>query len=184
MNNFAERLAQGDPAAWTRLYEGDRDKVVALCLGYLYHREDALDAAEEAFVKALNHKDKLRANGNVRAWLLRIAANTCKDWLRKRERGRRWLKRWLAGRREAFFDSPVERAVACEARRQAIREAIAHLDETFRVPLVLRYYADMDYEAIAALLSELEGRPVPTSTVASRLHRAKAKIERHLEGTP
>jgi len=184
VEELAERLAAGEADAWGILYAEYKRNVLGLCLGYLYNREDALDAAEETFVKAMNKAHHIRADGNVRSWLLSIAANTCKDWIRKEQRKTAWLKRWLRGRRETFPSPGAADTVAREERHDAVRAAIARLDETYRLPLLLKYYEGMDYDQIAEILSETEGAPVRRGTVASRLNRAKAQLKVLLEGGP
>jgi len=184
VDSLAERLAQGDPGAWEELYETYKNGVVGLCLGYLHNREAALDAAEEAFVKAFKYSKRVLTSGNVRAWLYTIAANTCKDMLRKQKRGQSFVKNWMAGKRHEFHSEPVDQTVAREQRHDAMRDAISQLDETYRIPLILRFYEDMDYDEIAMTLTELEGSPVKRGTVASRLNRAKRQLKFILEGTP
>ncbi len=182
MQELAERLAQGEQAAWAALYEAYKRNVLGLCLGYLHNREDALDAAEETFVKALQKASYIRPDGNVRSWLLAIAANTCKDWIRKQGRGTAWLRKWLAGKRETFVAPDVAETAARDARHDAVRAAIARLEEPFRLPLLLKYYEDMDYDEIAEVLSQTEGVEIKRGTVASRLNRARAQLKALLEG--
>jgi RNA polymerase sigma-70 factor (ECF subfamily) len=181
VDSLAERLAQGEPGAWEELYKTYKNGVVGLCLGYLHNREAALDAAEEAFVKAFTHSGRVKASGNVRAWLYTIAANTCKDMLRKQKRGQAFLKKWMAGKRHQFFTNSIEETLEKEQREDTVRVAISKLEETYRIPLILRFYEDMDYDEIAETLSEMEGEPVKRGTVASRLNRAKQKLKVLLE---
>lgn len=184
VGSLAERLAQGDEGAWEELYREYRRGVIALCMGFLHNREDALDAAEEAFLKAFRNSKSVLASGNVRAWLFTIAANTCKDLLRKRQRGQVWLRKWLPGKASTFQEPSVAEAVEKQERHDAMLKAIAQLEETYRVPLVLRYYEDMDYDEIADALSQIEGAPVQRGTVASRLNRAKQRLKEIMEGGP
>jgi len=184
VGSLADRLAQGDEGAWEELYREYRRGVIALCMSFLHSREDALDAAEEAFLKAFRNSKTVIANGNVRAWLFTIAANTCKDLLRKRQRGQVWLKKWLPGKESTFQEPSVAETVEQQERHDAMRKAIAQLEETYRVPLVLRYYEDMDYDQIADMLSQIEGAPVQRGTVASRLNRAKQQLKEIMEGGP
>lgn len=184
MESLAERLSQGEEKAWEELYQQYRRGVIGLCLGYMRNREDALDAAEEAFVKAFKYSHRVQASGNVRAWLYTIAANTCKDMLRKKKRGQAWLKKWMAGNKHTFSTPGVDKIVEKDERQDAMREAIDQLDETYRIPLILRYYEDMNYDEIAETLSEMEGTPVKRGTVASRLNRAKQQLKSLLEGSP
>lgn len=184
MEQLAERLAQGDEAAWAQLYNEYKNGVIGLCLAYLYNREDALDAAEEAFVKAMRSASSIRRTGNVRAWLYTIAANTCKDLIRKQKRGQLWLKKWITNNKDNFSAPGPDVITDQDDREASVRWAIAQLEETYRIPLILRFYEDLDYDEIAATLSEMEGAQVKRGTVASRLNRAKQQLKKILEGTP
>lgn len=184
MECLAKRLAQGEPQAWEQLYEEYKRGVIGLCLGYLRNREEALDAAEEAFLKALKSAHRIKSSGNVRAWLYTIAANTCKDIIRKRTRGRVWLKKWISGNKTSFYEPSLEHAVYQEQKDDQVREAISKLDDSYRIPLILRYYENMDYDEIAETLTQIEGNPVKRGTVASRLNRAKHQLRLILQGSP
>lgn len=185
MEGWLARFVQGDRSVWADVYERYKREVLGLCLGFLKDPDEALDAAEEAFMKAFSRAERVNPNGNFRAWLLTIAANTCKDLLRKRARGRAWLRAWWAGRREQA--DPLQRSaheqVAEQERQDRVRQALLRLEERYRLPLVLRFYADLDYDEIARILSELEGRPLERGTVASRLHRAKSRLKELLDET-
>jgi len=181
---LAKRLAQGDPEAWEQLYQEYKRGVIGLCLGYLHNREEALDAAEEAFLKALKSAHRIKSSGNVRAWLYTIAANTCKDMIRKRKRGQAWLKKWISGNRTTLYEPSLEQTVYQEQKDDKMRTAISKLDDTYRIPLILRYYENMDYDEIAETLSQIEGGSVKRGTVASRLNRAKQQLKLILQGSP
>lgn len=183
MECLAKRLAQGDSGAWEQLYEEYKRGVVGLCLGYLHNREEALDAAEEAFLKALKNAHRIKKSGNVRAWLYTIAANTCKDMIRKRNRGQAWLKKWISGNKASLFEPSLEHSVNREQIEDQVRQAIASLENTYRIPLILRYYENMDYDEIAEVLTQIEGEPVKRGTVASRLNRAKQQLKLILQGS-
>lgn len=102
--------------------------------------------------------------------------------IRKRGRGQAWLKKWMAGRKESFHESSTEAQIHQEDRQETMREAISQLDDAYRIPLILRFYENMDYDQIAQTLSEMEGAPVKRGTVASRLNRAKQQLKLAFEG--
>lgn len=155
---------------WEILYRSYKRDVLGVCLGILGHEEDAADAAEEAFIKAFRHADKLDLQGNVRGWLLRIAARTAIDMLRRRRRWQRLLSRLRPALRPRRGDP--ER----EWRDELVREALARLDERYRLPLVLQGYGGLSYREIAATLGIAEG------TVASRISRGKEILRREVLG--
>jgi RNA polymerase sigma-70 factor (ECF subfamily) len=76
----------GDPAALERLVAGHKRPLFALCYGLLGHAEDAEDAVQETFLRALRALPRFRGDATLRTWLFRIAVNTCLNWKRNRSR--------------------------------------------------------------------------------------------------
>jgi RNA polymerase sigma-70 factor (ECF subfamily) len=148
-----------------------RESVFLICLGFARNRWDAEELAQETYLRALRGCPDLRDAGRLRAWLFRIARNTCVDHLR---RGR--LRR-LVGLSEA----PEPRALATpetllqdNERHQALRAAVAGMPLRLREVLVLREYGGLSYQDISAALA------VEMGTVMSRLYRARAWLARRL----
>jgi RNA polymerase sigma-70 factor, ECF subfamily len=123
--------------------------------------EAAEDVVQEAFASAVAKRGSFRGSGAASAWIWRIVVNAA---LSRRRRGRveRRLTEWLrAGSNHA------------EDRRSAegpFRELVARLPERQRTALFLRYYADLDYAAIAEALS------ISPGTVGKLLHDARASL--------
>ena len=69
---------------WSRKYEGNIDRLVAICYRYVGERQTAEDLAHEAFLKAIERADTYRATGPFDAWLTRITVNRCVSYLRSR----------------------------------------------------------------------------------------------------
>jgi RNA polymerase sigma factor (sigma-70 family) len=125
-------------------------------------RDDAAaaDAVHDAFVQAVRNRRSYRGEGTLEAWVWRMVVNEAKK-----------------GRRE-----PFERLAAADAAEVSgngfgdpVRAAAAALPERQRLVLFLRYYADLDYAAIAAILEIKEG------TVGATLHAAHAALRGALE---
>lgn len=175
-----EKISTGDRQAWAELYSTYKRMVLAVCIAILKDEEEALDVAQETFVKVFNNAKSLNPNGNLNGWLRTVAANLCRDRLRKRQRGVRWLQQWLSQRKSDFTDSRIERTVQLDERDEALQDAIAELEDEFRLPLLLKYYSDLSYKEIAELLTAQEGKNVAEDTVGSRLNRAKGKLRKLL----
>jgi RNA polymerase sigma factor (sigma-70 family) len=69
---------------WSRKYEGNIDRLVAICYRYVGERQTAEDLAHEAFLKAIERADTYRTIGPFDAWLTRITVNRCVSYLRTR----------------------------------------------------------------------------------------------------
>src|SRR5579871_2209093 len=80
------RAAQaGDESALERLLASHEQALCRLCQGILGHREDAEDAVQETFLRALRSLPRFRGASGFRTWLFRIAINVCLDWKRSRQ---------------------------------------------------------------------------------------------------
>lgn len=156
------------------LYEGFSKAVYWAAFGVLHDRETAADVMQNVFLSAHRHMDTLggMTDEQCRAWLYRSAVNGSIDLLR---RNKRIVPVEDAGMAEADSAAgPEEEAEAGELRR-TVHEAVASLPEKYREPLMLYYFAEMDYKQISALLQTSEG------TLKSRMSRGRALLEKILQ---
>nr|BAL54687.1 RNA polymerase sigma-70 factor, ECF subfamily [uncultured Acetothermia bacterium] len=181
MAELLRRVREGDRAAWAQFYEEFKREVIGVCMAILHNEHEALDAAEETFLKVFSRCAELDPDGNARGWLLKIAANVCKDKLRRERSRMAWLSRWKISELSRWRRNPVETQVRQDFRGEAVQKALTQLDEKYRRPLVLRFYADLDYAQIAEILHEIEGEPITETTVGTRIHRAKEQLRALLQ---
>lgn len=120
------------------------------------------EAIHDAFVRALRHRRGFRGRGSLEGWLFRIVVNES----RRRQAAERRPSPALAARDPASTNGHGEGG--------ALAALVAALPERQRLALFLRYYADLDYESIAAALG------VKPGTVAASLHAAHAALRREL----
>lgn len=173
---LVEAGQRGDVEAFNqlvRLYEG---RVYNLCYRMLSDADAAADATQDTFIAAYRNLNRFRG-GMFRAWLLRIATNTCYDVLRSRQRRPAvsldaGYEDEAAGPRLDLPDpgeSPDE-AVLRRELAQALERGIAQLPEDQRIVVILSDVQGLAYEEIAAVTSTNLG------TVKSRLSRARARL--------
>jgi RNA polymerase sigma-70 factor (ECF subfamily) len=148
-----------------------RSTVFLICLGFARHRGDAEDLAQETYLHALRRLPQLRDETLLKAWLCRVARNTCLDHLR-RARLRRFVG--LSEVPEPSTQTTPETLLQDEERHRALRDAVAALPRRLREVLVLREYGGLGYQEISAVLV------IELGTVMSRLHRARARLARQL----
>ena len=139
---------------------------------FAYHvvgtREEAEDAAQEAFIRAYSGLSTCRERGKFWPWLRQIVLNLCLDRLRRE-------------RVEELPEEPaddaadtVESEVFRRAELEDIRRAIAGLPHAYRIVTVLRYQEELSYKEIADMLGET------LSTVQVRVWRAKKMLAERL----
>jgi RNA polymerase sigma-70 factor (ECF subfamily) len=139
-------------------------KFLRVAVAILCDEQLAEEAVHDAFVRALRHRRGFDERGSLEAWLWRIVVNEA--------RRRRSLERRAP---LPLLDSAAASVTANGHRESGAVEAIvAGLPERQRLALFLRYYADLDYDAIATALG------VKPGTVAATLHAAHAALRRQL----
>ena len=171
------RARAGDAEAFAEVYRRVSRRVLGLCLHLLGSREDAEDATSEVFMKVRAAMDRYNPSLPFRPWLIGITTKHCLDRLRRRRRDARVFEPDREPPLEAAVGhpSPLARLLAAEQQR-ALSGALASLPEQQRVPLVLRYHAEMSYDEIASHLGWTRER------VAVSLFRAKQRLRRALAG--
>ena len=145
LNQQAERLAN--------TYA---DAILRLSYTYLKNTQDAQDVCQTVFVKLLAEHE--------RAYILRMAANACKDLLKSP-----WRKRTCA--LEACMEVP-----APVAEDGSVLAAVNELPAHYRAVIYLFYYEGYDAREIGQILG------IPTATVHTRLARGRAKLKELLGG--
>ena len=163
------------------------DDVLRICNFYLGKRCLAEDAFQDVFVKVIRKRDSFDGKCPPKYWILTIAKNVCKDYLKSG---------WST--RIGSFDEFAEESsgddgygnekkyrpnLAQEENEEDIFfdnlepegplwDAICHLPDNTRDVVLLKYYCQMDNTAVAKACKVTE------STVRSRLFRARKKLER------
>jgi len=164
----------GDRAALDQLFRRHYDRVHAVCRRITGNDADAADAAQEAMISMVRGLATFDGRASFGTWAYRIATNSSLDELRRRRR-----RPVVAGRDQHQHNGHEMHEVADPdaglriehlGDRYLIDAALAALPEDFRVPVVLRDVADLDYAEIAATLG------LPIGTVKSRIARGRGML--------
>src|SRR3984957_2127270 len=151
------------------LEEGDAVSFRTPCL-ILGNHADAEEAVQEAFLRAWRFRDALTSVPSIKPWLYRVVVNSCYSKLRQEIPHRD--RRAGEGELNQFADRDSDTAVI--ALRSEVAEtvlaALQRLPVSLRVPIVLRYYADLSERDIALAIGRRPG------TVKSRLHEARRRL--------
>jgi RNA polymerase sigma-70 factor (ECF subfamily) len=169
------RVQAGETEAFEVLVEKYKRKTFRLAYGVLRDQEEALDVAQEAFVKAFRSLPKFKGESAFYTWLFRITMNVALDRKRQRTSRARSLgtedvppEEWE--RTAVSTDiSPDDEAVSAE-RRARIGRALESLPEHHRSIIILSDIEGLSYREIAEVLA------IPMGTVMSRLHNARKRL--------
>lgn len=146
------------------LVERYQGNVLGLCFRMLGHRQDAEDAAQEAFVRALRNLDKVDLNRDIEPWLLAIAGNCCRTRLAQRVRRPANLPLTVD-----LQDNSVEEEAGRHLAEE-VRHGLQSLREEHRQAFLLFHEQELSYEQIAQVLD------VPMGTVKTWVHRARREL--------
>jgi RNA polymerase sigma-70 factor (ECF subfamily) len=153
------RLSRGASIAeLERVYRADFLRFVRVATAIAGDEESGADAVHDAFVQAVRMRRSYRGEGPLEAWIWRMVVNAAK----KRVQPPREADHAELVPSENGFGDPV-------------RSVIAGLPERQRLVLFLRYYADLEYEAIAATLD------ISPGTVGATLNAAHAALRSSLK---
>ena len=173
---LAEAARQGGMEAFEELVARHRHRVYARAFAMLQHHEDALDVAQEAWVKIWQKLHQFQSKSSFVTWMTRIVINLCLDQLRRRQRQQaeslEQLKEKAGGsdwQTPAVQVNPA-RGIEQEEFRDEIAAALGRLSNEHRTVLVLHEFEEMAYKEIARTLGCSIG------TVMSRLFYARRNL--------
>ena len=164
----------------TRVMAGDRDSFAMLigrysdplyrqALGMTGSPDVAEDSLQTSFIKAYHHLGEVR--GRFDAWLFRIVANGCKDWLKNI---RRTHLSYDEDDQPSGYASPEDELDRTELRSD-LDSALAQLAPSLREAFIMKHVEGRSYEEMADLLGTTVG------ALKMRVHRAREALQALLE---
>ncbi len=177
---LVDAAREGSQAAVSALYEQTYSKVYYTVKSMIKDEDAVLDILQDAYIKAFAHLDSFEGGQKFLPWVRQIAANTARDWLKKKrpmlftelnsgDAQDTPVEELLPDERSA--DIP-EQVIDQEETRRLLREIIDELPEDQRAAIGMFYYEEMSVREIAAAME------VSESAVKSRLLYGRNKIEK------
>ena len=151
--------------------------VFRITYSILRNHHDAEDAAQECFLRAWKHKDRLHEIGNAKTWLARIAWTTALD---KRRSGRKMVSLNDAESGLDLLESLSDKAPAADEqlaerqKQQLLQRLIAGLPDDLAQTLELSTVQELNSAEIAEVMK------IPEGSVRTRLFRARKQLEEKL----
>jgi RNA polymerase sigma-70 factor (ECF subfamily) len=153
-------------------YSTTRSRLLTALTRMLGSREDALDAAQTAFLKCWRARSQLQEVRNLKAWVFRVGLNAGRDL--RRDAWRRRARPLIAVANLAA--TPADTTFDHEALRR-LAAALADLRPVEREVFLLRQHGDYTYDEIATLCQ------IPVGTVKTRMRTALIKLRDALQET-
>jgi RNA polymerase sigma-70 factor (ECF subfamily) len=151
------------------------DDVYTLARYLMRNTQDAEDAVQECYLRALRHFDSYRGPA-MKPWLLAILRNVCNAEFARRSKEEvptDYTRNESLAEEMPMWQEPQASPEKMMVRQQdtaTIRRLVAELPEPFREAIVLREMNNLSYQEIAQVAG------VPVGTVMSRLARARAML--------
>lgn len=164
-----DRVLAGERDAFGILIERYSDPLYRHAYGMTGSADVAEDILQVSFIKAFHHLGEVR--GRFDAWVFRIVANGCKDWLKNI---RRTHLSYEEDDQPSGYETPDEELDRGEIRRDLDR-ALAALPSSLREAFVMKHVEGRSYEEMAELLDTTVG------ALKMRVHRAREALQKLLE---
>jgi RNA polymerase sigma-70 factor, ECF subfamily len=167
---------RGDQEAFRELFDRYHRQVLAVAVGMTGNPDDAMDVAQETFLRAHRNLGAFLGESSFYTWLYRIAVNVAIDHRRRDARraevpsDTEMLEETHAAERTSEPDAGASSAEL----RQTLLSAIDELTPEHKAAIVLREIEGLSYEDISKVMQCSKG------TVMSRLHYARKKLQGRL----
>lgn len=177
---LVKRVQAGEKQAFDLLVKQYQHKIIGLIGRYVYDPHEAMDVAQEAFIKAYRALPGFRGDSAFYTWLYRIAINTAKNHLVSRSRRPPDVDVDVDDAHYIDTDSELrdlespESALYRDELERVVKSTLDRLPEDLRVALTLRELEGMSYEDIANVMD------CPVGTVRSRIFRAREAIDKEI----
>jgi RNA polymerase sigma-70 factor (ECF subfamily) len=178
---LVRRVQEGDKKAFDLLVRKYQYKITQLINRYIKDPYEAVDVAQESFIKAYRALPGFRGESQFYTWLYRIAINTAKNYIATRSR-RPSEDEFDLESAEQFENAPrlrdintPESVVLSEELARVIQEAVNDLPEELRTAITLREMDGLSYDEIAVVMN------CPVGTVRSRIFRAREAIDKRIK---
>ena len=151
---------------WIEMYS---DAILKTCYLYLSDLQQAEDAMQDTWIKAWKHMDDIERNHihSEKAWLLRIAINTCKDYRRTA-----WFRH--IDRQKSLEDLPV-RFTMTEPVDRSMTWIVMDLSDKYKQVVLLYFYQGLTIQETAEALG------MSMTTIHRRLQKAEDLLKNALE---
>jgi RNA polymerase sigma factor (sigma-70 family) len=168
---LASALSRGEDAALDVLMLRWQVPLRSFLYRHTQNEADALDLAQETFVRVYRHRGRYRDGARFSTWMFQIGLNLARDHARRRTRRPSVA---LEDVPEPAHDGNPQAETLATERVKAVRSAIADLPEKLRTALILFEYEDQSHAEIAATVS------ASPKAVETRLARARELLRQKL----
>ena len=165
--DLIERYFAGDAAAFDEIMIRYERQIYRVCYRFVENREDAMDLAQDVFVKVFEHLPTFRRESTLKTWLYRIAINHCLNHVKKHAQEFVEVTEYTGTVRPSAHAQLEDRE-----QREHFRRLVRRLPPKQKAILELRINEQLSYEEIA----RISGRSV--STIKASVFFALEKLRK------
>ena len=165
--DLVDRYLAGDMSAFDELMIRYERQIYRVCYRFVENREDAMDLAQEVFIKAFEHLGSFRRESSLKTWLYRIAMNHCINHVKKHSQDFVEVTEYTGSVR-----ATVQSQLEDREQREQFRRLVKQLPPKQKAILELRINEQLSYEEIA----KISGRSV--STIKASVFFALEKLRK------
>jgi RNA polymerase sigma-70 factor (ECF subfamily) len=177
---LVSKSKQGDKAAFEELVKQFSKYVYTTAFFILRDTHEAEDVSQEVFVKVYLSIKGFRGLSSFKTWIRKLTVNTCIDKLRLRSKtkDKKVSLDKITEEYEVVFTKLSQNLEKSFFNKETVKEVlkiIVNLDESYRIPLILRDLQDYSYREISELICK------PIGTVKTNIHRARKMIKEKIK---
>jgi len=150
---LVERYLAGDATAFDEMMIRHQRRIYRICYRFVENREDAMDLAQDVFIKAFEHLENFRRESSFKTWLCQIALNHCSNQVKKHSQDFVEVNEYTGSVRASAQYQLEDRE-----EREQFRRLLKRLPPKQKAILELRINEQLSYEEIA----KISGRSVST----------------------
>ena len=152
-SGLVERYLAGDMTAFDELMIRYERQIYRVCYRFVNNRDDAMDLAQEVFIKAFEHLANFRRESSMKTWLYRIAMNHCINHVKKNAREFVEITDGIGSTHSSALADMEDRE-----QREHFRLLVKRLPPKQKAILEMRINEQLSYEEIATM----SGRSIST----------------------
>ncbi len=163
------------------IVEAHQEKVRNTCFRFVKNSDDADELAQDVFIQIYESLSHFREESELSTWIYRIAVNKSLDFIRKKNRKKRFAHLTTLfgfGEDKEEIVIPAEdnphKELEEKERKQILDEAINNLSENQQTVITLSKYEGFSNKEIASIMK------LSLSSIESLIHRAKKNLHKQL----
>ena len=175
-------IRKGDEASFRELVDQYQEMVINVSNRFVHNRDDALDVAQDVFIKTYDSIGKFREQSSLSTWLYRITVNRSLNFIRDKKR------RNIFNSLDVLFEneesSPVKQEqdhhdtadvqLEKEENTHALYKALDDLPKKQRVAITLNKLEGLSYKEISEIMD------ISVSETGVLINRARKKLQKRL----